>query len=265
MDNKRSSNQNYRFNKLFKRNSTFSPNRNYSQCVEAGDVNQPCMLNGLCRLQDGLFCNSRKICEHCGGGGESCCPAYAGVPCTVGECRNNRCFACGYMNMPVCSGNLPCQGGLELVDGICSHCGREGERCCFGISIRCDEGMRCDDGTCERVGGGGAGGGEELKTCSGQPITWTATYHAVAIEVDNGCIIIVNEYANTPEEALQCARADHGEAVIDSELGSFMFAVNCPGNVLCDQVTFPGRDQESAENCVQFRYPNCTVDDGPCP
>jgi hypothetical protein len=86
----------------------------------------------------------------------------------------------------------------------------------------------------------------------------------VSIEDENGCITTVNETASRPEEALQCARVQYGEAVIDSELEGFAFAVTCP-NTGCNQLTSYGRDHDSAESCVEATWINCTVEDGSCP
>ncbi len=238
--------------------------RTQTKCLPAGGPNQPCLRTGGCRFGR-MICNQQKICEICGEGGLTCCPPSQGAPCTVGECRDNRCFACGYMNMPVCPGNQPCRDGSEPISGFCRPCGGEGQRCCYGLSIRCDDGMRCKDGSCRRPdGGGGGGGGEKWKTCSGQPYTWSTFPRPVSIEDTDGCVITRTFVASTPEEALQCARSQHGEAVIDTPLQDFPFAVTCP-QLGCDQRTFPGRDEDSAKKCAEATFKDCSVVDGPCP
>jgi len=241
------------------------PNRSFSRCVAAGGANQPCLPGGGCSYQ-GMFCNARRICELCGDGGQPCCPPASGTPgppCRVGECRNDRCFACGYTRMPVCSGSAPCKDGSEPVDGTCQPCGHEGQRCCYEMSIRCWDGMRCDDGTCRRSGAS-SGGGEQWKTCSGQPYTWSTNARPVAIEDANGCVTVTSYLASTPEEALQCARAQHGDAAIPGPLGDFAFAVTCPATG-CNQRTYPGRDQDAAQGCAEATAIGCTVEEGACP
>jgi hypothetical protein len=239
------------------------PNRSYSRCVAAGGANQPCLPTGGCGYA-GMFCNAQKICELCGDGGQTCCPPSEGAACRIGECQNSRCFACGYTNMPVCGGNEPCRDGSEPVGGFCRPCGGEGQRCCYGLSIRCYDGMRCDDGTCRRPGGGGGGSGEQWKTCSGQPYTWSTIPRPISIEDANGCVATVTYLASTPEEALQCARVQYGEAVIDREIEDFTFAVTCP-HTGCNARTYPGRDHESAESCAIATALGCTVSDSSCP
>jgi hypothetical protein len=239
------------------------PNKSYSLCVAAGGAWQPCLPNGGCGYQR-MFCNAQKICEPCGGGGETCCPAAQGNPCTVGECRDGRCFACGYMNMPECTTGERCRDGSEPVNGWCRPCGNEGQRCCFGMSIRCYDGMRCRDGTCQRPAGSGGGGGPQPKTCSGQPYTWSTILRPVWIEDANGCVAYVNYLASTPEEALQCARGQYGEAAFGTTVSDFHVAVTCP-NTGCNQRTYPAKDQEGAQNCAEATSPGCEVEAGLCP
>jgi hypothetical protein len=239
------------------------PNRTHSKCVAAGGANQPCLPGGRCGYA-GMFCNARQICEPCGGGGETCCPPTQGAPCQVGECRESRCFACGYQNMPVCQGGEPCRDGSEPVDGFCRPCGGDGQRCCYGLSIRCEDGMPCRDGTCRRPGGGTAGG-EEWKTCSGQPYTWSTLPRQVAIETADGCVVTTTYLASSPEEALECARGQHGEAVIDGPLEQVTVSIDCPHGG-CSNATFYGRDEDAAKSCAEASAPvGCTVSDEPCP
>jgi hypothetical protein len=240
------------------------PNKSYSMCVAAGGPNQPCLPNRDCDL-DGTFCNEVKICQPCGNGGEPCCPPEGGAPCRIGECTDGRCFICGYQNMPVCPGPSPCQGGLEPVDGYCRPCGKAWQPCCYGISIRCDDGMRCEDRVCQGpTQGGGGGTGEQWKTCSGQNYTWTTGQHVIYIENAEGCITFTTITANSPEEAMTCARNSHGDGVIGPAVGTFQFAVTCP-YTSCNQVTYSGRDHDSAQGCVEATYDGCTVEDGACP
>ena len=238
------------------------PNKSYSQCVAAGGAWQPCLPNGDCSFQR-MFCNPQKVCEPCGGGGETCCPPAEGNQCTVGECRDGRCFACGYMNMPECTTGDRCRDGSEPVNGFCRHCGLEGERCCFGLSIRCYDGMKCDEGTCKRPPGSGSGG-TPPKTCSGQPYTWSTIPRPVWVEDANSCVAYVTYLASTPEEALQCARAQYGEAAFGTTVSDFHFAVTCP-NTGCNQRTYPGKDQAGAQSCAEATSIGCEVEPGLCP
>jgi hypothetical protein len=84
------------------------------------------------------------------------------------------------------------------------------------------------------------------------------------MEDENGCIATVTYRASSPEEALQCARGQYGEAAIGPSVEGFAFAVTCP-HTGCNQLTYYGRDHDSAESCVEATWINCTVDDGSCP
>jgi hypothetical protein len=244
------------------RGGQIAPNKNYTMCVAAGGPGQPCLPNGGCNYQR-MFCNAQKVCEACGEGGKTCCPPSEGTPCTVGECRNGLCFACGYANMPECSTGDRCRDGSEPVNGFCRSCGNEGEPCCFGMSIRCYEGMSCRDRTCRRPPPPPPPG-DHAKTCSGQPWIFSTIPRPVWVEDANGCVGYVTYIATTPEEAVQCARAQHGEAVIGAEIEQFAVAVTC-ANSGCVQRTYPGRDQESAQNCAQAQALGCEVEAGGCP
>jgi hypothetical protein len=238
------------------------PDPTYSRCVAAGGPNQPCLPGANPCTYELLFCNSQHVCEECGQPGEICCPAYTEWPrCQTGVCtQDNRCFACGHENMPVCPSGPPCIGG-EPVDGWCRHCGREGEPCCYSLSIICDSGLHCDDGTCRGSGGGGSSG--SAKTCSGQDYTLTTFARAVAIEATNGCAGYDLFIASTPAEALQCARAKYGAAVIEDAVENYDWAVICNGS--CTNVTFSSRDYEGAARCAYSLFPSCTTLDAHCP
>jgi hypothetical protein len=238
------------------------PNKSYTQCVAAGGANQPCFKDGTCGYR-GMFCNAKKICELCGDGGQICCPTQvADRPCNVGACVNNRCFICGYENNPVCPGNNPCPHNGEPVNGFCRPCGKENQACCRSLSILCEDGMRCKEGTCKRPEGS-SGTGEQWKTCSEQPYTWSTHARTIFIENEDGCIAAATYLASSDEEALLCARGQYGEAAIGPTVQSFIFAVTCPGTG-CNQVTYSGRDHDSAESCVEASYLNCEVEDGAC-
>lgn len=240
------------------------PDRSYSRCVPAGGANQPCLPSGGCDYAN-LMCTAAKLCQPCGGGGELCCSPGHGAPCVVGECREGRCFACGYKNMPVCTGGDPCRGDLstEPVSGFCRPCGGVGQPCCYQLAIRCETGLRCKDRTCRASGGGGASG-ETWKTCSGQPYTWSTAARLVPVEDANGCVATVTFVASSPAEALQCARAQYGDAAFAGPAEDFPFAVTCPMTG-CNQRTYPGRDHDAAQQCAEATSPGCAVEDGGCP
>lgn len=248
------------------------PNRWFSECVAAGGPNQPCGKNPQfpC-MYGGTFCNSKRICEPCGQPGQPCCPPGrlpGNKSCDPGECRNNRCFACGYENQPVCTSGSPCHCLCEPVNGWCRHCGREGEVCCrpsTAIPI-CYDGTKCDDGACRRTGGGGGGEGNGWKTCSGQPYTWSTKTWPVTLEDDNGCVVSDSFVANSPDEALQCARTKHGgDKVIATPLEEHTFAVHCPYTG-CHERTYPARNHSKAKSCAEFESgDDCSVADGDCP
>lgn len=238
------------------------PNKSFTQCVPAGGPGQPCLANGGCNYQR-MFCNSKKVCEVCGEGGAVCCPPSEGRQCTVGECRNNVCFACGYAGMPECSTGDRCRDGSEPVGGTCRRCGNEGEPCCFSMSIRCFDGMSCKDRVCRRPPAPPPPP-QTAKTCSGQPWTWSTLPRPVWLEDSNSCVGYTTLIASTPEEAVQCARNQHGEAVIGSQVEDFPVAVTCPSTG-CNQRTYPARDQQSAVDCAEATNPTCEAEAGVCP
>lgn len=236
---------------------------NWSHCVAAGGLNQPCRKSGGCS-NHGLFCNEKKVCEPCGDGGQRCCPPGIDSPCQLArECRDGRCFACGYENMPVCAGGSPCPFSGEPEGGMCRPCGRPGQLCCFGLSIRCFDHQSCRERKCTWPPTPGGSSGNLWKTCGGQPYTWSTQPTVVFIEDANGCTTAATWTANTPEEALQCARAAHGDAVVGLAADSFAVAVTCPATG-CNQRTYPARDQSSAESCAEATNLGCTVEGGGC-
>jgi len=242
------------------------PNRSFSECLPAGGPNQPCRPDGGCDYQ-GLFCNSGRICQPCGHPGQICCPPGrlpGNAACQQpGECRDNRCFACGYDNMPVCTIGDPCKCLCKPVDGWCRPCGHDGQTCCSHPWWACYDGAHCDDGVCRRPSGGG-GGGNEWKTCSGQPYTYSTKQWPVTIEDDNGCVGYDSFAANSPDEALGCARTKHGAAaVIDAPLQSHTFAVTC-SYTGCNQRTYNARNHAQAKSCAEHQAGDCSVEDGPC-
>jgi hypothetical protein len=245
------------------------PNKNFTWCLHAGGPNQPCRRDGSCTYK-GLICNQKSICEQCGSPGQICCPPSTGLgPCyanTAAECRDGRCFACGFENMPVCPTGALCRDDSEPYFGWCRHCGNEGEVCCKSQSIKCNSPLKCKDGVCQRppASGGGGGGGATVLTCSGKPYTFGLTsWHDVAIEDAHGCHAWLPKiFADNRAEALQCARAKYGNAVIDT-LEDFDFAVTCPSG--CVEKKHRGRNHDATESCMQYLHPGCSITDGDCP
>jgi hypothetical protein len=184
----------------------------------------------------------------------------------VGECRDGRCFGCGYQDQPVCATGDLCRDGSEPYFGWCRHCGNEGEVCCKSLSILCKQGLKCKDSVCQRPSSGGGGGsGEQWKTCSGQPYTWSRALRPVYIEHENGCIGYEEFDSNDWNEAFACARAKYGTAVIDSPLEKHIFAVTCT-HTTCNQKTYFARNYAQAKSCAEYEAgDDCSVADGNCP
>jgi hypothetical protein len=82
-------------------------------------------------------------------------------------------------------------------------------------------------------------------------------------EDDNGCILYEEFDSNDMNEALGCARAKYGDAVIDTPLQKHDFAVNCP-HTTCNQKTYFARNYSQARSCAEFEHDDCSVEDGPC-
>jgi hypothetical protein len=122
--------------------------------------------------------------------------------------------------------------------------------------------MRCEDRTCQGPTGG-AGSKEDWRTCNGEPWGWSTVAHVVWVEDANDCAFTTNVIANSPAEALQCARNNHGENAIDTPIETMMFAVTCP-TTGCNQQTRNGRDQDAMESCLEYEFPNCEIEAGPC-
>lgn len=245
------------------------PNRSFSECIPAGGPNQPCHPDGRCDYQ-GLFCNGKRICEPCGDLGQICCPPGrlpGNAACQQpGECRDNRCFACGYDNMPVCTTGDPCKCLCKPIGGFCRPCGQNGQPCCSDPWWACYNGAHCKDGTCRGPSGGGGGGGNEWKTCNGQPYTWSTKTWPIPFEDDNGCVGEDGFTANSLEEAIQCARAKRGEAkVIATPLEEHTFAVTCNYSG-CVTRQYPARNHAQAKKCAEYQAgDDCSVADGSCP
>lgn len=244
------------------------PNKSYSECIPAGGPNQPCRSDGGCNYQ-GLFCNSGRICQPCGRPGEVCCPPgrLSGNAACIGssECRDNRCFACGYDNMPVCLNGTPCYSLSEPEDGWCRPCGKDGQRCCQSSTIigRCLDG-RCDDGVCRRPSSPPPSTPGQWKTCNGEDWGFSTMDRTVFIKHPaNQCIDGINYKANSAQEAYTCARRDYGDAVVTETIYPYRFALTSQFG--CSTVSFLGTDDASAQTCAQWQCINCVVTPGDCP
>ena len=253
------------------------PHKFRDECVSAGRPNEPCdptMPHGC--MYRGTFCNAVQICEPCGNPGQLCCPAFAIEPGFMtdsgcmkpGECRDTphgrRCAGCGHTHGPVCQHERPCQGADEPVNGWCRPCGNEGQVCCFSASIKCFDGMKCQDGTCRRPGGGGGGTGEQWKTCSGQPYTWSTVARDVTVEYDDDCAAVEKFIASTDEEARQCAAAKWGADAVVATPSWFNVWLDCD-NGDCKSQWFWARSFSKAKDCAEAQSPSCEVRTTPCP
>jgi hypothetical protein len=122
-------------------------------------------------------------------------------------------------------------------------------------------GTKCDDGVCRRPGGGG--GGDQPKKCNGQPYTINTLPRPVALEDANGCLTAQTFPADSQAEAIQCAKAAYGNAVVEDGGDQFTWSATCNG--FCSMVTFSGRDYAGAARCAYHIFPTCTILDIACP
>lgn len=249
------------------------PNKSFSECIPAGGPNQPCRPDGGCDYQ-GFFCNNSRICQPCGQPGQICCPPgrlkdvfQRNIACQEpGECRENRCVACGYDNMPVCLSGSPCHSLSEPVDGWCRPCGNEGQGCCRSSTIitRCLDGMRCDDGVCRRPSPPPPPPPPaQWKTCNGENWGWSTMERTVFIKHADQCVVGVKYNANSTQEAYTCARRDYGAAVVTETIYPYKFALTSAYG--CNTVSFLATDDAGAQTCAQLQCINCIVTPGDCP
>lgn len=230
----------------------------HATCVEAGWNGQPCMPGSLCH--GGNQCNSRNICESCGMPGQRCCHLAGVAPCSPGECSQGVCKACGYFNQPQCATEPLCREGTPH-GGFCRPCGDAGQPCCRGMLQSCNAGMQCRDDACRVPSAGG--GVSNPRTCGGNPYTFSTRQIEVFYEDENSCGARTEVTANTPEEALQCARNLVGDRVIGLQASMHQVYLSCPSSG-CTSQQYLARDQESAEACAEFSQPNCEVLSVPC-
>ncbi len=249
------------------------PDRSSTRCLPAGGPNQPCRPDGQlggCDYQ-GLFCNGAHLCEPCGTPGAACCPPGrlpGNAACQQpGECRDGRCFACGYDNMPVCHEGEPCRSLSQPDNGWCRPCGHEGQACCSSSLIlgRCLSGLACADGTCRRPAPPPPPPPPpQWKTCSGA--NWSLSTIDRTVFVRDGasqCIGEVHYAASSAQEAYGCARRDHGTAVVTDTIYPYKFALTSAYG--CHTVNLLGTDDASARACAQWQCLNCSVSVGDCP
>lgn len=226
-------------------------------CVPAGWDGQPCLPGRLCH--GGNQCDTEDMCRACGAPGQPCCQLPGVPPCSPGECEQGMCKACGYFDQPVCAGSL-CSQGIPHGD-FCRACGGEGQPCCRGFVELCRNNMQCQDDACRIPGSGGPVEGP--RTCGGEPYTFSTRQIRVFIEDENSCGSGLDFFANTPEEALQCARNLVGDRVIGLNASMYQVYLSCPASGCLSQ-QYLARDQESAESCAEFSQPNCEIADQAC-
>jgi hypothetical protein len=245
------------------------PNWSSGMCIPAGGPNQPCRPDnvlGGCEYQ-GLFCNNRRICQPCGQPGQVCCPAGrlpGNAACQQpGECRDNRCFACGYDNMPVCLSGDPCRSGTPI-DGWCRPCGNDGQPCCSYPAWACYDGSHCDDGVCRRPPPPPPPP-SQWKTCNGEDWGLSTMKRTVFIKhASNPCITKETYNANSAQEAYTCARRQWGnDAVVTETIDEYKFALTSQFG--CHMVTVWGTNESGARTCAQWQCINCIVSPGDCP
>jgi hypothetical protein len=225
------------------------PNLSFSECLPAGGPNQPCRPDGHfggCNYQ-GLFCNNGHICQSCGNPGEICCPpgnlkyeVSHNTGCQQpAECVNNRCFACGEVDFPVCPGKDPCRNDSVAVNGWCRSAAPP------------------------PGGGGGGGGGGQLKTCNGEDWGFSTTKRIVYIKRADQCVVGFGYNANSAQEADTCARRDHGDAVVTEAIFPYKFGLTSPFG--CNTVNLLATDDAGAQTCAQSQCINCVVTPDDCP
>ncbi len=223
------------------------PNRSFSQCIPAGGYNQPCRPDGGCDYQD-LFCNNSRMCQTCGHPGEVCCApgkldriVSNNTGCLQpAECVNNRCFACGQENLPVCPGKDFCHDGSEVRNGWCRR-----------------PPSPPPPPPSQPPG--------QFKTCNGENWGWSTMERTVYVKDANSqCIVDVTYKANSEQEAYTCARRDYGtNAAVTEPIGLYKFALTSQFG--CHAVTVIGTDESEAERCAQWHCINCSVTPGDCP
>ncbi len=164
------------------------------------------------------FCNSKDVCQACGGlgqvpcGGNHCLNGYVSTPnatftedtceAPCGTQSNGPC--CSHVlsgeEYPTCSGNMTCNEfgyGGALQDGRCVSCGTAGELCCNAWTSvaygTCTDGSSCDHSTekCVASSGGSCQGNFSPYVgswTSEVPIPADAPF-TVSLQVGNvGCI-----------------------------------------------------------------------------
>lgn len=218
-----------------------------ASCLKAGGPNEPCLDGDMkCGYAD-LFCNARNICEVCGGDAQACCPGSH--PCTAGVCGNdNRCVSCGQAGMRTCPIGERCPRGGEPDGGQCKDCGGEGQLCCFSMSVRCDQGLRCDDRVC-KGDSSSTSPPNNPSTCGGQAYTFSVAQRPEYHDDGHGCAVPVSYMANSDDEAVQCLRSQYGNLAITSSVNYYGVSLSCPYSD-CIQRQVLAKDLDSAKSCA---------------
>ena len=222
------------------------PDRWFNECIAAGGPNQPCRPDGGCDYQ-GLFCNNSRICQSCGHPGETCCApgnldnlVSGNTGCLQpAECVNNRCFACGQKDLPVCPGKDFCRDGSEIVSGWCR-----------GAPPPPSPPPPPPPPP-------------QWKTCNGENWGFSTMDRPVFIKQNDQCVVGVNFKANSAQEAYTCARLSYGDAVVTQTIYPYKFALTSAFG--CNTVSILGTDDAGAQTCAQLQCINCTVTPGDCP
>jgi hypothetical protein len=206
-------------------NAGAAPGSTFGPCVAAGGKDQPCLEGDVCGY-DGMFCDASKTCRVCGGPGQPCCPPQP----QLGGGTLKECYAASLQCNPVGGGRI-----CQYVPGTAP----ERQPPARPPTVR----------TC---------GGNEYQ------LGVTTTY-PVWIRLATGCASLATSYAaNSPQEALQCAKAAFGDLVITSTVLEYEYSMNGPLGCRTHQVY--ATDTDDAEMCVQSLCTNCDPPfEGKCP
>ncbi len=141
--------------------------------IEVAGCSGDCLCNGTGPFSSSSHC---ILVTACGGNGQRAC--------CLGE-GSGRCGA-GLTEVPGCSGNCFCAGGLASSSSSCrqtTHCGSAGERaCCVGETINGGNGGGCRAGTFEVAGCTGVGD----CTCGGGTLGAQSSSRCVATTACGG-------------------------------------------------------------------------------
>lgn len=205
-----------------------APDPHGPNCIPGGGKDQPCLEGRFCGY-DGMFCNNANACQVCGSPGQPCCP-----------------------NQPLFGGGVTKEcGGFSNLQ--CANFG--GQRVC-----QYKPGQAPGEGTPPPPPPPGP------KTCGGQNYQFgVTTTIAVWVREFTGCAVVGTAYqANSSAEAIQCARALFGSAVVVEPVEEYTLSMNGP--LGCRTVQVWAKDQPDASSCAQAQCINCSSPSpGNCP